>query len=157
MRFQITGVDENGKRKTTLVDAVTEVEALAKARSLGIYAENVAVIGPSENKASPPSLPKSFAPNESQQHSAGFAGPFAYKMVQVPQTLGAESLDPNQQLAAKYLERVINKFAAEGWEFYRVDSIGIVVPPGCLGAFFGAQVKHQAFHVITFRQPRDHR
>jgi hypothetical protein len=34
--------------------------------------------------------------------------------------------------AAYYLQTIANEYAAQGWEFYRVDTIGVVVEPGCL-------------------------
>jgi hypothetical protein len=40
-----------------------------------------------------------------------------------------------------------------GWEFYRVDEIGVETVPGCLAAIFGGRSTHTAYYVITFRRP----
>ncbi len=46
--------------------------------------------------------------------------------------------------------------ASEGWEFYRVDSIGVRVQPGCLGAVMlaisGQSVMTELYYVVTFRK-----
>lgn len=34
--------------------------------------------------------------------------------------------------AAEHLEAIVNEMAGEGWEFFRVDSVGFVEQPGCL-------------------------
>lgn len=81
-----------------------------------------------------------------------------YKMVQIPPNIWvqAKSLlgkapDPSQ-VAAVYLETVVNKEAAGGWEFLRVDSIGVKSSPGCLGGLLGHKETQELFYVITFKK-----
>jgi len=50
------------------------------------------------------------------------------------------------------MESVVNQMAEQGWEFYRVDSIGVQLEPGCLGALLGQKAAERAYYVITFRK-----
>ena len=61
---------------------------------------------------------------------------YEYKMVQIPPNIEVRGA-PKGQEAAWYLQDIVNKMAKEGWEFYRVDEVGVVVQPGCLGMLFG--------------------
>ncbi|HIC8942091.1 TPA: DUF4177 domain-containing protein [Klebsiella aerogenes] len=54
--------------------------------------------------------------------------------------------------AAVYLENVVNEMAEDGWEFQRIDSIGVQEQPGCGSLFGGKQVGPVSYYVITFRQ-----
>jgi hypothetical protein len=56
--------------------------------------------------------------------------------------------------AAAYLESVVNKYANEGWEFQRVDSIGVQVQPGCFDALRGKKAVDSSYYVITFRKAK---
>ncbi len=51
------------------------------------------------------------------------------------------------------MQTLANEYAAQGWEFYRVDTIGVVVQPGCLASLFGAQRTVTEYYVVTFRRP----
>ncbi|WP_431642433.1 DUF4177 domain-containing protein [Enterobacter mori] len=74
---------------------------------------------------------------------------FQYKMVQVPPSISVRPKDNKSGIAAQYLEDVVNEWAAQGWEFQRVDTIGIEERPGCFG---GSKVKFMQYYVITFRK-----
>lgn len=56
---------------------------------------------------------------------------YEYRMVQVPPTLVVSGKQTGQE-AAEYLQNIVNQHAAQGWEYYRVDSIGVQSKPGCL-------------------------
>jgi hypothetical protein len=43
-------------------------------------------------------------------------------------------------------------FAAEGWEFYRVDTIGVVTRPGCIMSLLGKGFELVEYFVVTFRR-----
>jgi hypothetical protein len=73
-------------------------------------------------------------------------------MVQIPPSIELRQGTPVGQLAAAYLENVVNTQALEGWDFYRVDSIGVRVAPGCLGAFLGERPSNTEYYVVTFRR-----
>ncbi len=77
---------------------------------------------------------------------------FEYKMVQIPPNISIEEGVPFGQRAANFLEAVVNKYAQQGWEFFRVDPIGIHVEPGCLSSLFGASATTTTFHVVSFRR-----
>lgn len=78
-----------------------------------------------------------------------------YKMVQIPRNvaLASKSMfsgapDPSRA-AAQYLEVVVNSMAAEGWEFQRVDTIGVESNPGCLSS---GNKSFENYYVITFKK-----
>jgi hypothetical protein len=75
---------------------------------------------------------------------------YDYKMVQIPPTIVLK--EQNGSEAAKYLETIVNENAGDGWEFYRVDSIGVRVQPGCLGVLLGHKQQTMEYYVITFRR-----
>ncbi|MCK1068938.1 DUF4177 domain-containing protein [Pluralibacter gergoviae] len=52
-------------------------------------------------------------------------------------------------MAAAYLQDVVNQWASEGWEFQRVDTIGIEERAGCFGTKAMGLVN---YYVITFRK-----
>jgi hypothetical protein len=81
-----------------------------------------------------------------------------YKMVQIPPniTVAAKSLlgkapDPSQ-VAAQYLEAVVNRMAADGWAFHWVDAIGVTTTPGCLAGLLGHKASDATYYVVTFRK-----
>jgi hypothetical protein len=74
---------------------------------------------------------------------------YKYKMVQVPPNISVRAKDNKSGIAAQYLEDVVNEWAAQGWEFQRVDTIGIEERPGCFGR---SKVKFMQYYVITFRK-----
>jgi len=81
-----------------------------------------------------------------------------YKMVPIPPNiqvsapgLFAKTPDP-ATAAAQYLEFTVNEMARQGWEFHRVDTIGVKSNPGCLGVLFGHQAFDTKYYVITFRK-----
>lgn len=79
---------------------------------------------------------------------------YQYKMVQVPPTISISSKEDEEGIAAAYLEEIVNQKAQEGWEFYRVDSIGIETRPGCLASLFGKSAETIVYYVITFRKEK---
>lgn len=80
---------------------------------------------------------------------------YVYKMVQIPPQITFhqdedEPLKGNE--AAVYLEGVVNKYALEGWEFFRVDTVGVKVMPGCLGLLLGKREETILYYVVSFRK-----
>jgi hypothetical protein len=78
---------------------------------------------------------------------------FEYKMVQVPPNIAVRAREHKGNEAAAYLEGVVNEHAHDGWEFHRIDSIGVNVQPGCFDALFGRRAQSATYYVITFRRP----
>lgn len=78
---------------------------------------------------------------------------YTYKMQQVPPNISIESKGQKGNEAAAYLEAVVNEQARNGWEFHRVDPIGVQVRPGCLASLFGQKADETTYYVITFRKP----
>lgn len=80
---------------------------------------------------------------------------YTYKMQQVPPNISIESKGRKGNEAATYLEVVVNEQARDGWEFHRVDPIGVQVRPGCLASLFGHKTEQSTYYVITFRRPAE--
>jgi hypothetical protein len=59
----------------------------------------------------------------------------------------------NAQKVSQQLQSLISQYAQQGWEFYRVDKIGIVVKPGCMASLFGATADYINFDQVIFRRP----
>lgn len=76
---------------------------------------------------------------------------FTYKMVQVPPNIVVKKGE-GSQAAAQYLEQVAGDMAKQGWEFYRVDSIGVAEQPGCLMGLLGQKTEWVQYYVMTFRR-----
>lgn len=77
---------------------------------------------------------------------------FEYKMVQIPPNIAVQMKAHKGNEAAAYLEGVVNEFASDGWEFQRIDSIGVEVQPGCFEALIGKKSEANSYYVITFRK-----
>jgi hypothetical protein len=75
-----------------------------------------------------------------------------YKMVQLPQTFVLKQ-DTGKEIA-EYLEKITRDLGAQGWEFYRIDQVGVAVPPGCWGQISGAKTAMSYYNVVTFKRPR---
>lgn len=81
-----------------------------------------------------------------------------YKMIQIPPNVAVtargmfERAPSTQEVAAKYLEAVVNREAADGWDFMRIDQIGVSSSPGCLAGLFGAKESVELYYVITFKR-----
>lgn len=79
---------------------------------------------------------------------------YEYKMVQIPPNIAVEMKKHKGNEAAAYLESVVNKYASEGWEFHRIDSIGVALQPGCFAALSGKKEEHSLYYVISFRKEK---
>ena len=75
-----------------------------------------------------------------------------YKMVQVPPRILVKGSTQQGTEAASYLQSVVNEHATEGWEFFRVDPIGVQTQPGCLASLLGQQAAEVTYYVVTFRK-----
>jgi hypothetical protein len=77
---------------------------------------------------------------------------YQYKMVQVPPIIKIKSKEHHGGEAAAYLEEIVNQYAQKGWEFYRVDTLGVHTTPGCLASLFGRKEELIEYYVVTFRK-----
>ncbi len=73
-------------------------------------------------------------------------------MRQIPPTISVKQKEVQGNEAAYYLQSIANEQAAQGWEFYRVDTVGVVTNPGCLASLLGAKQMHIEYYVVTFRK-----
>ena len=79
---------------------------------------------------------------------------YQYKMVQLPPVIHIKYKEHQGGEAAAYLEDVVNLHAQKGWEFYRVDTIGVRTQPGCLSSLFGREAETLLYYVVTFRKEK---
>lgn len=76
---------------------------------------------------------------------------YQYNMIQLPPNISLRGAEQGNE-AAQYLSSLANEQARQGWEFYRVDMIGVEVSPGCLGALMGQKATYTQYYVATFRR-----
>jgi hypothetical protein len=79
---------------------------------------------------------------------------YEYKMIQIPPNIAVQMKTHKGNEAAVYLENAVNKYAEQGWEFYRVDSLGVHLQPGCFGFLTGKREEDNIYYVITFRKEK---
>jgi len=77
---------------------------------------------------------------------------YEYKMVQIRPTIAVQAGNHVGDEAARYLQAVVDEQTVDGWEFYRVDTLSVAVPSGCLAGLFGAGTAHDQYYVVTFRR-----
>ena len=77
---------------------------------------------------------------------------YTYKMVQIPPNISVDSRKKKGGEAAYYLQNVVNEHAEDGWEFQRIDQIGVQTTAGCLAGLFGHKASFNTYHVISFRR-----
>jgi len=152
VKFRIRAVDSKGAEQTVAVDAADENAALKTAKANGLFPTSIEPVVSSPTASVPPRAPPVAA------ETGGHSDPvrrsiYEYKMVQVPPNIAVQQKHHKGSEAAAYLEKVVNKYARDGWEFHRVDSIGVDVLAGCLGVFVGQSKGVETYYVITFRRP----
>lgn len=77
---------------------------------------------------------------------------YEFKMIQLPQTFVLKQ-DTGKEIAA-YLEALSKELGAQGWEFQRIDSVGVQVQPGCMGMLTGVKQTMNYYNVVTFRRQK---
>lgn len=77
---------------------------------------------------------------------------YEFKMIQLPQTFVLKQ-DTGKEIAA-YLENLSIQMGSQGWEFYRVDTVGVATNPGCLAALMGAKSTMSNYNIVTFRRAK---
>jgi hypothetical protein len=79
---------------------------------------------------------------------------YQYKMMQVPPVIKIKAKEYQGGEAAAYMEEIVNQEAQTGWEFYRVDTLGVYTQAGCIAALFGGKDELFEYYVITFRKEK---
>ena len=77
---------------------------------------------------------------------------YEYRMVQLAPTISVAAGKEKGNEAAMYLQSIVSENAKQGWEFYRVDEIGVVSKPGCLAGLLGSKETALIYYVATFRK-----
>lgn len=75
---------------------------------------------------------------------------YEYKMVQAAPHIIAQKKNI-QTAAADYLQELVNQYASQGWEFFRVDEFSTEEAAGC---FSGGKTTSKTYKVITFRREK---
>ena len=88
----------------------------------------------------------------SRQGSLSQSPSFEYYMVQIPSNFAARQNSTAGNEIAAYVQEWANKLAAQSWEFYRIDTMGMTETPGCLAGLFGGQASHTQYSIMTFRR-----
>jgi hypothetical protein len=76
---------------------------------------------------------------------------YKYKMVQIPPNIAVQMKAHKGNEAAAYLEKIVNAYAEDGWEFHRIDSLGVELQPGCFDFLRGKKEVNTIYYVISFR------
>ena len=79
---------------------------------------------------------------------------YIYRMVQVPPNVEIDSPADRGHAAEVYLTALTAEMGNDGWDFFRIDAIGVVERPGCLAGLFGAGPTVTQYYVVAFRRPR---
>ncbi len=77
--------------------------------------------------------------------------PYEYKFVQIPQAISVKRTS-GDYAAADYIQETVDQYTKDGWEFYRIDTIGVASEPGCIASLFGAKTYYQDYAIICFRK-----
>ena len=78
---------------------------------------------------------------------------YEYKMVQISKDLGAK-VGNAENIAARYLQGVVDTHAVDGWEYYRTDNLTVTERPGCLAGLFGQKEVFYSVGVVCFRRQK---
>ena len=95
---------------------------------------------------------QSEAESNARPNTSSVTSTYLYRMIQIPPTISVRAHEQTGGEASGYLEAVAMEQAAQGWDFYRVDTIGVVTQPGCLASLFGARQTFLEYFVVTFRK-----
>ena len=84
---------------------------------------------------------------------------YEYNMVQIPPAISVSGAEHGTE-AATYLQTLANDQAHQGWDFFRIDVIGVELRPGCLGGvlsmitggLLGGEITYTNYYVVTFRR-----
>jgi len=146
--YTVKGTDrQTGRTRELVIVAASEEESFRRAAESGI------VTGTPQDAEVAKELADQQARKVKAQKAAAAVGPrrWRYKMVQIPPNVAIEEGTSTRGVAAGYLELLVEKHAELGWEFYRVETIGIRINPGCLAALLGGQSQMELYYVVTFR------
>lgn len=78
---------------------------------------------------------------------------YEYYMVQVPSNFSINANQATGSEIATYVQEWANRLASSGgWEFYRIDTMGVTTNPGCLSSLFGAQQSFTQYSIMTYRR-----
>ena len=140
MRWDVEGADRTtGEDVNIFVEAATKEDAVRLAQARNVVVSSVELMPESTLHTGDSRAPREARTPKSREPK------YEYKMVQVPPNIVVQAEEQQGQEAAHFLQALANKWAREGWEFYRVDTVGVVTPAGCLGALLGQPDRATSF------------
>jgi hypothetical protein len=91
-----------------------------------------------------------FEGNSAYSETKGGSLLYEYTTHQLAPKFVVNDLSREANAAATMMGDVLNKYAAEGWEYVRADTFAHEQRPGC----FSKEVRTGSFHVLVFRRPK---
>lgn len=80
---------------------------------------------------------------------------YIYKVVSVPKSIGVKKGNNLAKTIAEYIEKIINKMAEDGWEFYRADNYSVEEMSGCIGSLLmGRTGITDNYNLLVFRKEK---
>lgn len=76
---------------------------------------------------------------------------FEYQVVGFPPGATTNVKDYTRR-GAERLEEAIDTYAVDGWEFFRSETVWMVLNPGCMGAILGAKKTSVPTQQLVFRR-----
>lgn len=77
---------------------------------------------------------------------------YEYKAVQVPQLIAAKDKKHHGKEAEIFMQAALSEHAADGWEYFRIEKIGVIERVGAWDSLFGKKGHAQEQSVLTFRR-----
>lgn len=53
---------------------------------------------------------------------------------------------------SEQLQKLIEDNERQGWEFYSIERVGVLIKQGCLAAFFGSPTRQIDYDQVIFRK-----
>tara|TARA_B100000029_G_scaffold473024_1_gene514044 strand:+ start:831 stop:1079 length:249 start_codon:yes stop_codon:yes gene_type:complete len=78
--------------------------------------------------------------------------PFEYHVAPIAFSYPSNmSVQEREKAVADHLGKAINHYAKQDWEFYRLETVQVVITAGCL-AIFSPHRRIQTHHQMVFRR-----
>jgi len=75
---------------------------------------------------------------------------FEYRVVQVNKSFVVKG--PDDYLIQHYFQDILDDYSRQGWEFQRMDTVHVYVPPSCLASFLGQAGSYDHKTIMTLRR-----
>lgn len=79
---------------------------------------------------------------------------YQFKVVPLMFSMADGPITP--ETAATQMQRTMDHWMSQGWEFYRMESLPVRVRAGCLATIFGRRSRTVYYPQMVFRAPYTH-